>query len=701
MKVGASAAKRFQDEWLVRAVSAKMKIAPEIVERLRQEGRPFLSEALIGEGLATPQDLERALFDAYQIPMVRPTREDVDKLAASLVPEAVCRRRCLLPLRLKEDRLEVVMANPLDAEALDDVRGMTGRTPVPFFCPPGALSALIDAVHDPDGAVFDLLGKVGTEEEVEVVQDSGAPQPPQEDVSAPVIRLVNMLVSNAVRRRASDIHIEHEEAISLVRYRIDGMLCKVVTLPPRLAAGAVIARLKIMAGLDIANHMRPQDGRAALKVGGRDIGLRVSTLPTQYGEKAVIRILDKRSAEVPLDELGFAAEQRKKLKELARSAQGLIIVTGPTGSGKTTTLYALLNMLRGEDVNITTIEDPVEYRLEKINQVQVVEKQGLGFAQVLRSVLRQDPDIIMVGEIRDKETAEVAIQAAMTGHLVLTTLHTNDALGAVARLGDMGIEPYKIGPALLGVTAQRLARRLCGKCRKPDEERRPYYKAGGCEACEGSGYRGRLSLLELFTPDADLRRMIGDGEKSDALRRAALERGCLHEMHADVLWHLRQGDTSFEEALPYLNSEARAQVPADGSPAPVCAPRRPRVLVADDDPTTRTMLRLALERGGCEALEAADGRQGLSRAAGGVDLVLTDLNMPEMDGRAMIRHLRGDTATAGLPIIVLTADTDDRSQQEALEAGADDYVAKPFKAPLLMARVKAALRRKGASLPGA
>jgi len=687
---------RFEDEWLARAVVAKLGVAPTVVARFRATGRKNLAETLIAEGLTTKEALGRALLDAYQIQMVSPAREQVDKFAASLVPEALCRRRGLLPLSIKDERLEVAMANPLDMEALDDVQSVTGRAPVAFYCLPGEIAALVDSIHNPEGAVMEILEKVDADETVEIIEEKEAPTPAQaEDVRAPVIRLVNMLIANAVRRRASDIHIEHEEAGSAVRYRIDGTLRPIVTLPQRLAAGAVLARLKIMAGLDIADRLRPQDGRANIRVAGRDIGLRVSTLPTQYGEKAVIRILDKRSAEVPLDALGFPPEQGERIKSLAAAAQGVLIVTGPTGSGKTTTLYSLLNMLRGEDVNIVTIEDPVEYRIAKINQVQVQEKQGLGFAQILRSVLRQDPDIIMVGEIRDRETAEIAIQAAMTGHLVLTTLHANDAISAVARLADMGVEPYKIGPALLGVTAQRLARRLCPKCRKADDKT-PYYRAAACEDCDLCGYRGRVSLLELFTPDAEMRALITSGARDDVLRRRAVERGCLHELSADVLWHLKRGDTTLDEVAPYCDLRAVPGAPPAAGAAP--SQRRPRVLVAEDDKATRLLLKLALERGGCEAIEAADGREALERV-GGADLVLTDLHMPVMNGTELIGLLRGGATTKELPVIVLTTETDDESQRTVLESGADDYISKPFKAPLLIARVKAALRRHSALTP--
>jgi type IV pilus assembly protein PilB len=690
MNMGTAVERRFQDEWIVRTMTGPLGVAAETISRLRLEGHTFLCEAMLRSGSLSSDDLSRALRQTYGIGYSEPRREDVDKLAAGLLPEAFCRRRRLVPLRVKEDILEVVMSNPLDEEALADVRGLTGRTPAPFYCPPAILDKLLDAVYDPDTAVLALLDKVGDGTDVEVLSERTVEGEARQDVRAPVVSLVNSLISNAVRRKASDVHIEHEEDAASVRYRVDGVLRHVMTIPRRRIAGAVIARLKIMAALDIADHMRPQDGRAQLRVGGRDIGLRVSTLPTQYGEKAVIRLLDRRAAEVPLSALGFPPEQAERLCALTRAAQGLIIVTGPTGSGKTTTLYSLLNLMRGEEVNIVTIEDPVEYSLEGINQVQIQEKQGLTFAAALRSVLRQDPDVIMIGEIRDRETAEIALQAAMTGHLVLATLHANDTLAAVARLADMGVEPYKIGPALLAVTAQRLVRRLCPQCRRRDEKT-PYFEAAGCEKCGFTGYAGRLSLLEMLVPDGELRSRVSVGEREGALRVNAKKQGALHELGADILWHLTRGDTSLEEALPYMDPNA---VPAPAAPKP----RAPRVLVAEDDPSTRMLLRAALTRGGCEVIEASDGGEALGLfSRGGADLIVTDLKMPVVDGRELIRRLRGG-ADGGPPVIVLTSDADERSQEETLEAGADDYVAKPFKPALLVARVKAALRRHGVAV---
>ncbi len=690
----AAAERHFDDEWIVRTMTGPLGVDQETVSRLRGEGRPFLSEALLSSGRVTAEALSGVLMKTYGVGYAEPRREDVDKLAAGLLLEALCRKRRLMALRLRDDVLDVAMANPLDDDALADVRSLTGRSPVPFYCLPAVLDKLLDAVYDPDSVVFDLLEKVGDGGDVEVVKEKSEDNEAPQDVRAPVVSLVNSLISNAVRRKASDVHIEHEENSAIVRYRIDGVLQQMMTLPRNRIAAAVVARLKIMAELDIADHMRPQDGRAHLRVGGQDIGLRVSTLPTQFGEKAVIRLLDRRAAEVPLGALGFPPDQVERLTAATRAAQGLVIVTGPTGSGKTTTLYSILNILRGKDVNVVTIEDPVEYTLAGISQVQVQEKQGLTFASALRSVLRQDPDVIMVGEIRDRETAEIAIQAAMTGHLVLATLHANDSLAAVARLADMGVEPYMVGPALLAVTAQRLVRRLCPDCRVHDEKT-PYFKPAGCEKCGFTGYIGRLSILELLVPDVELRSRIAAGEREGALRGPTAKRGILHELAADILWHLERGDTSMAEVLPYFDpraAEAEAVAPPSAAPP---ESRVPRVLVVDDDPSTRLLLRAALTRGGCEVIEAADGGEALRLfSQDGADLIVTDLHMPVVGGRELVRRLRGG-ADGGPPVIVLTSDTDERSQQETLEAGADDYVAKPLKPALLLARVKAALRRRG------
>jgi type IV pilus assembly protein PilB len=686
MKIASN--RRFQDEWIARSVREKLGIAEAVIEDLRGEDDRFLAEALLRKGLCDTAALSRAVATSYGLAYSDPKREEIDKLALGLVTEAFCRRRQLVPMRIHGEEIEVAMANPLDADSLADLRSVTGRTPKPFYCLPGRLSALLESVYDNDKIIFDLLKKVEVGETVELLSPARADIKTAE-VHAPVIRLVNAIIVQAVHEGASDIHIEHEEARSCVRLRVDGVLHQIMVLPRSLAAGAVAARIKIMADLDIANRMRPQDGRAALRVGEREVSLRVSTLPTPYGEKVVLRLLDRRDNLITLEGLGILGKDAARLKEIIKTPQGLILVTGPTGSGKTTTLYALLNLLRGPDVNIVTIEDPIEYKMEGITQVQVKEKQGLGFAETLRSVLRQDPDIILVGEIRDPETAAIAVQAAMTGHLVFSTLHTNDSVSAISRLIDMGVEAYQAAPALRAILSQRLVRRLCPDCRVPQKDS-PYFMAVGCPACMTSGYRGRLALLETLTLPEAFRARLVPWPGESVVRDEALHRGVLRGLASDAFAKLTAGETSLEEALPYISQPMEV---TKMTPPPAASPRR-RVLVTDDDPIARRALRGVLEGQGYQVDEAADGIEALEILDKiQTSLLLCDLHMPRLNGHDLIRRLRQDPRTASLPAIMLTVDTEDRSQQEAFEAGADDYIVKPFKAPLVVARVMAALRR--------
>jgi len=366
---------------------------------------------------------------------------------------------------------------------------------------------------------------------------------------APVIRMINALFTQAARDGASDMHIEPYESHSVVRYRVDGVLRDVVS-PRKALHSALISRIKIMANLDIAEKRLPQDGRIALRVGGRPIDVRVSTLPTGHGERAVLRLLDKEAGRLRLDKLGMSPQVLAQLDELIRQPHGIVLVTGPTGSGKTTTLYAALARLDASTTNILTVEDPIEYDLPGISQTQVNAKIDMTFALALRAILRQDPDVIMIGEIRDLETAQIAVQASLTGHLVLATLHTNDATSAVTRLVDMGVEPFLLASSLLGVLAQRLVRRLCQHCRRPDTlaDGRVVYRPVGCEACNHTGYSGRSGIHELFNVDDEMRRLIHEGRDEQALRAQALRSG-MRTLRDDGQRWVVAGVTAPEEIL--------------------------------------------------------------------------------------------------------------------------------------------------------
>lgn len=730
---------RFRDEWLLKPLSALPGITPELVAGFRQEKKKFLFHAAVDSGKITVDQAIRAAEALSRTKYFMLSPEKADKFALSLVPEKICRKYDLVPLKIVETEIRVSMMNPLDFNALSDVEALTGRRVLPLLSTPREVEACLDQLFSADTVIFDLLSKVEAPEDITVLGEARGDDA-ADGVSAPVITLVNSIISQAYRKSSSDIHIEHEEKGSHVRIRVDGELRNIMKLPRHIAIGPVVSRIKIMSDLDVSNHMRPQDGRTKIRIGGAEVGLRVSTLPTSYGEKVVMRILDQRAAEVPFEKLGFAREVVAALDKCMGQTQGILLVTGPTGSGKTTTLYSILNKVKNETNNVVTAEDPIEYKLPGINQVQVNEKQGLTFAAVLRSVLRQDPDIIMLGEIRDKETADIAFQAAMTGHLVLSTLHTNDTVSTISRLIDMGVDRFKISPGLLAITAQRLVRKICPKCREkvPDVAADPaalralaahgfekaYFRGVGCKDCEGSGYAGRTSIVELLMMEPRIKEMINSGAPVEEIARAGAETGALRTMTQDALWHLATGETDFREIEPYLKlpkaeagAAAAAAAPAAPSTAasgpgpapaaqpamaaqPVAAPApggKPRVMVVDDDPVMRMLLKKFIENSGYEPMEAADGEDALTKIALGPapDLLISDINMPKMNGLDLLKGVRGALGLLDLPVIMLTTESSDKSQELAFQAGADDYVIKPFKGPLVMARVTAALRRAG------
>jgi len=719
---------RFSDEWAVRVAGGLPGLPPQTVERLRAEKKKYLSHALIDAGLVPQDKFVKAAEALFKTPYTSLYPERVDKFALALVPEKICRKHGLIPVRAMDAEIKVAMADPADLTAQADVEALTGRRVLPQFCLPREVDACMEQLFSADTVIFDLLSKVEAPEEILVLGEKTGSDSQDASVTSPVIKLVNSIISEAYRKHSSDIHIEHEEKSSHVRFRVDGELRNVMRLPRHIAMGPVVSRIKIMSDLDVSNHFIPQDGRTKLRIGSAEVGLRVSTLPTSFGEKVVMRILDQRAAEVPFEKLGFAPEVIAGLDKCLTSTQGIILVTGPTGSGKTTTLYSVLNKVKSETTNVVTAEDPIEYKLAGINQVQVNEKQGLSFAAVLRSVLRQDPDIIMVGEIRDKETADIAFQAAMTGHLVLSTLHTNDTVSTLSRLVDMGVDRFKISPGLLAITAQRLVRKLCPLCRQAvsaaeaDPEilralgehgfEKTYYRAVGCKACEMSGYSGRTSIVELLLLNGKVKELINNNATAEEITRAAIETGALRTITKDALWHLATGQADLKELGPYLKLEkskeqaaaevtpaapAAAAAPAPEKTAPAVAAGKPRVMVADDDPIMRMLLKKFIENAGYEAVEAADGEEALTKIAEGPapDLLISDINMPRMNGYDLVKGVRGTLGLLDLPVIMLTTEGSDKSQELAFKLGADDYVIKPFKGPLVMARVTAALRRSG------
>src|SRR5579875_1291874 len=546
-------------------------VSQQDLERARQRKKPGqnLAEALVEMGALEPQRLARALAQEYRLPFHAHIDETgLDNSLIAKVPINYAKKNRLLPLAIEHDAVTVAVADPANYEPLDDLHVLFGMTVQAVVAPGEVITEAINRAYDQATATtaHDLMIDL-EEERLDQVASELAQEPAdllEADDAAPIIKLVNGLLSQAVKDRASDIHVEPFERELVVRFRVDGMLYDVLS-PPKRFQPAITSRIKIMSGLNIAEKRLPQDGRIRLRVAGRDIDIRVSTIPTAFGERIVMRLLDRAQAlvDIDLDRLGFSGDNLTRLDRLIRQSHGIILATGPTGSGNTTTLYACLARINSPEKNIITIEDPIEYQLRGIGQMQVNPKIDLTFAGGLRSILRQDPDVIMVGEIRDSETAEIAIQAALTGHLVFSTLHTNDSFGALTRLVDMGIEPFLVSSSVLAVLAQRLLRVLCQNCRQPytpsDHElvrigmggirlSHPIYKPVGCRACRNTGYRGRTAITELMVMDDEIRALVMQKADGAMIRRACTAKG-MKLLRQDGAERVLAGQTSIEELL--------------------------------------------------------------------------------------------------------------------------------------------------------
>jgi len=527
-----------------------------------------LGEILIRLRAIDEDQLIQALALQFELPWL-PQLEvsQVDQEWIKKVPIHFARRYRVLPLKAEDGSVTVATTDPLETIPLDDLRLLLGLPVRPVLTSGISLLACLNRVYDeaasPAGAE-QVMEDIAANENLE--QLAYALDEPQDLLDAtdeaPIIRLVNSVLFQAVRQRASDIHFESFERGLVVRYRIDGVLYPVLT-PPKHLQASIIARLKILAGLNIAEKRLPQDGRFTIRTAGKDVDLRVSVLPTAHGERVVLRLLEKENKLLNLFEMGFSPDRLNVIQQLIQLSHGIILVTGPTGSGKTTTLYAALSHINAPDKNIITVEDPIEYQLLGIGQMQVNPKINLTFAAGLRSILRQDPDVIMIGEIRDLETAEIAIHASLTGHLVFSTLHTNDAASAATRLIDMGIEPFLVSSSVVAVLAQRLVRKVCKNCRQayqPEDEElirlgivptkmHPiFYRGPGCAACSQTGYRGRTGIYELMVMDDEIRRLIGAKADATAIKQAAIAKGMitLKDDGADKVFH---GITTTEEVM--------------------------------------------------------------------------------------------------------------------------------------------------------
>ena len=712
-------------------------------QEVRSKSNVSLGTALSSLGLTTEDAVAAAIASGLQLEcLAGSTLPMVESEIIALLPLQFCQKHLVMPLSLRSNALRLAMSDPLDYSAIQDVMFRTSKQVVPVVATQTSILKLQDLFPsktiEADETYQNLTGaspegEVIAAEDVEEAVD--ADKLARDTKLAPVVRLVNLMLSGAAKAGASDIHVEPKEKNLLVRQRVDGLLQEVFKIPKHLQ-DATISRLKIISGMDISDRRRPQDGRSRLRFEGQRIDLRVSTLPTQYGEKVVIRLLDQRRAVMPIEKIDLTPENLKMLQQLLQRPQGMILVTGPTGSGKSSTLYTALNWVKSPTTNIITVEDPIEYQLDGVNQVQINTKAGVTFASGLRSILRQDPNIILVGEIRDEETAGIALEAAQTGHLLLSTLHTNDAPATVSRLFDLGIEPFLVASALIGILAQRLVQRNCVFCsvphppnpdtlqkfggidRLPDDAK---WMAGkGCEKCMQAGFKGRLAIHELLHVNDELRALITARAPEHELRRAA-RAGGMRTLIEDAIAKAAKGLTTLDAILQVVSPDdaaapaEAAEATTDSVPAvrdtrqepeissapkknenskPTVTEGRARILVVEDNRTIISVVKYFLELEGFDVLLAEDGLIGLKTAQREhPNVIVTDVHMPVMDGISMVKTLRADPLTRDIAILMLTSEDSLDSETNALSAGADDYILKPVEPRRLAARVKALLAR--------
>jgi type IV pilus assembly protein PilB len=703
-----------------------------------------LGQVLIDMEAIDHAALGQALATQLHIPFVRLENKSFPEDALSKVPPEIAEKYSIIPIKMTRGKLVVAVANPLELAIIDDLQFVTQ---MPIYLVVSPLGDILDAIAKfypkPDIETY-LDPGIDVPADMEIIQAANDEDGEDQDLLnlvdlPPVVRLTNMVLAEGLRLRASDIHIEPHQKHLVIRCRVDGVMHETMRTESHVHA-SLVSRIKVISGLDISIRRKAQDGKAQVNFGGEKYDLRVSTIPTSYGEKVTIRVLDPRTARLAPEDLGFSDQNLSRVLATISLPQGIMLVTGPTGSGKSSTLYACLNQLNTQTVNIITVEDPVEFDVEGINQVQINPKSGITFAAGLRSILRQDPDIVMVGEIRDEETAAVAFQAAQTGHLVLSTLHTNDAPSAVTRLLDLKIDDFQLSAALLAVIGQRLVRRIHQACRVPDElhpqvlhrvhtalghtEAGAFWKGAGCEQCLGSGYSGRMGLFEVLTITPSLKRIITSNVPAHDIQRAAENEG-FQTLAKDGIRKALKGLTSIEEVfrvapvaapdsqpegtLPSVADTAGRVSPDDAkagiapsadarrTPPPSTRAARPKrraggtgkILVVDDSEELRALLRHILESKQYTVLSAENGRKALQLAeAEEPGLMITDYKMPEMDGMALIQAMKSKDATSRIPIIMLTSKDEVESEIKVLDAGADDYLTKPFDKNRLLARVR-------------
>ncbi len=715
-------------DYLIKAGLIDEKTLANALE-IQKVQKKRIGQILMDMGTVADEDIAKALAQQLKIPFVRLKDVQIPQEIISLVPAEVAENYLLIPIREINKNLVVAMANPLEIYAIDDLRFIT-RMPISIVVSPqGDILGAINRYYPNKDLEADFAMRPGLDEGLEIVPSVKEDEKDVHDLVAltslpPIVRFTNSVLADAIRLKASDIHIEPQKNNIVIRYRVDGIMREIMETDKHVHA-SIVSRIKIISDMDISVRRKPQDGRSQVKYNEKTYDLRVSTIPTSYGEKVTIRILDQNKSGMTLDTIGLASQELKRLLSAITRPQGIVLVTGPTGSGKSSTLYACLNKLNSHEVNIITVEDPIEYEIQGINQVQIHPAAGITFASGLRSILRQDPDIVMVGEIRDAETAEIAFQASQTGHLVLSTLHTNDAPSAVTRLMDLGVQPFLISSALLAVVGQRLVRKICPNCKTEDPmaaqllEKLPshltrdrkitLWKGLGCESCQYTGYSGRLGIFELMTMTPYLKDLLVPNVASQTLAKGAAREG-FRPLSFDGIDKAFRGITTVDEVLrvapPEEESPSSTQAISKEDEAPqealpqiesrpsVGSVRPTKVVVADDSELVLRLMRNILETEGYLVMTAGNGEEALKIAVQEKpDLIVTDLMMPVMDGISLTKKLKSNLTTRYIPIIMLTSRDEVDSEVAGIEAGADDYITKPVNPKRLVARIRRLIAR--------
>ena len=710
----ASVPKALRDSWLLAALEREHVVPLAALQTLRTEAPEWVADAVVTKGLVSADLVATLAARAAHVPVA--DFAAAEPAAVQFVPETVARQYAALPLAATNRVIRIATANPLDLDAEQALGFVAGRQVEFHYAVPQALFKRLDEIYRPERSIERLVGGLGTQATVEPTEQAKPAAALAVDV--PATRLVEATIADAARERATDIHFEPVEQGLVIRYRIDGVLKEVMRVP-RSATGSVVRRLKVLARLDIADPLHAHDGRATARIDGKPWDLFVASAPvSRYGEQVTVRLVDPAAPPPALATLGLWPDELALFEGLFVHREGIVLVLGPRGSGRTATLYAALERVRAGRVDVATVEEPVAYHLPGVRQAEVDEKRGVSFGAALRSALKEDVGAILLGEIRDGETAALAWEAALGGRLILTALRTNDLASAPARLANLGIEAPRIAAAAKGLITQRVARRLCPHCaesgdvsllppaaRPPQAFERPIAirKAKGCAQCGFSGYMGLVTLQELLTVDGPVAELIASGAAADELAQAGRRYGMRTVWQAGIrrVW---AGETTYEELARVVGEPVPA---APGAPAPAPAPPPPAeaaapgpapvVLVADDDPAMRTLFSTILKPQGFDVAEAADGLEALDQAQRlGPAILLLDMDMPRLDGFGVLEALRRRLAGRSVPVIVVTAKDDAATEARCIELGAEDYLTKPIQPSSLVVRIRAVLRRAGA-----